>query len=190
VRAGGAHGSAHERHERSETDTRSHDRVDWRAPTHSHTVPSRSPSALVGPAAAPVQVLRQLVRGGANVARFNMAHGSLEAHQAMLDTLRGCVEGRQGAGRDEGRERKKERKTYARCQACVKGVTRAATPSREPSSSLRQGGRRVAGMRGEWVLRHLGGVGLAQHSGGGVGAGGMGALGCDARACGCAWPHS
>ncbi|PNW83558.1 hypothetical protein CHLRE_05g234700v5 [Chlamydomonas reinhardtii] len=42
----------------------------------------------MGPSCNSEDVLRQLVRGGANIARFNFAHGEMAAHQAMLNKLR------------------------------------------------------------------------------------------------------
>ncbi|PNG99928.1 hypothetical protein TSOC_014278, partial [Tetrabaena socialis] len=42
----------------------------------------------LGPACDDEEVLRQLVVGGANIARFNFAHGTLQSHQAMFQKLR------------------------------------------------------------------------------------------------------
>lgn len=43
----------------------------------------------VGPACEDPAVMEEFVRAGANLARFNVSHGSLEKHTAMLGQLRG-----------------------------------------------------------------------------------------------------
>ncbi|GIL72268.1 hypothetical protein Vretifemale_2635 [Volvox reticuliferus] len=49
----------------------------------------------VGPACKDYEVLKQLVTGGANIARFNFAHGTRQEHQEMYNKLRSiCAEER------------------------------------------------------------------------------------------------
>jgi len=44
--------------------------------------------ATLGPASSTPQIIEQLINAGANIFRLNFSHGSLEGHQANIDTVR------------------------------------------------------------------------------------------------------
>jgi len=44
--------------------------------------------ATMGPASAPIEVLRQLIRAGVDVCRINFSHGSYEDHGKTIETIR------------------------------------------------------------------------------------------------------
>ncbi len=48
--------------------------------------------ATVGPACASSEQLGQLIAAGVDVFRLNMAHGSLQQHEAVLENIRGAAE--------------------------------------------------------------------------------------------------
>ena len=44
--------------------------------------------ATMGPASSPPEVLMKMIEAGLDVCRINSSHGSYEAHQKVIDTIR------------------------------------------------------------------------------------------------------